>query len=149
MCGTLTQIMSPLVVAQMIKNLPAVLDTQFYPWVGKIPWRKGWLATPVILFGRFHGQRSLAGYSPWGHKEPDMTEQLTLSVSLLIDTIILTEIHTLFGASLVAQQERICLPMQGLPDSPEFDPWVGKIPWRRNGNPLQYSCLNNPMDRGD
>ena len=107
------------------------------------------MATHSSIPGRFHGQRSLAGYSPWGHKEPDMTEQLTLSVSLLIDTIILTEIHTLFGASLVAQQERICLPMQGLPDSPEFDPWVGKIPWRRNGNPLQYSCLNNPMDRGD
>ena len=29
-----------------------------------------------------------------------------------------------------------------------FDPWVGKIPWRRNGNPFQYSCLENPMDRG-
>ena len=29
-----------------------------------------------------------------------------------------------------------------------FDPWVGKIPWRRYGNPLQYSCLENPLDRG-
>ena len=29
-----------------------------------------------------------------------------------------------------------------------FDPWVRKIPWRGNGNPLQYSCLENPMDRG-
>ena len=29
-----------------------------------------------------------------------------------------------------------------------FDPWVRKIPWRRAGNPLQYSCLENPMDRG-
>ena len=29
-----------------------------------------------------------------------------------------------------------------------FDPLVGKIPWRRNGNPLQYSCLKTPMDRG-
>ena len=29
-----------------------------------------------------------------------------------------------------------------------FDPWVGKIPWRRNSTPLQYSCLENPMDRG-
>ena len=29
-----------------------------------------------------------------------------------------------------------------------FNPWVGNIPWRRNGNPLQYSCLGNPMDRG-
>ena len=27
-------------------------------------------------------------------------------------------------------------------------PWVGKIPWRRKWNPLQYSCLENPMDRG-
>ena len=30
----------------------------------------------------------------------------------------------------------------------EFDPWVGKIPWKGNGNPLQYSCLENPMNRG-
>ena len=29
-----------------------------------------------------------------------------------------------------------------------FDPWVGKIPWRRHGSPLQYSCLENPVDRG-
>ena len=29
-----------------------------------------------------------------------------------------------------------------------FNPWVGKIPWRRAGNPLQYSCLENPLDRG-
>ena len=31
----------------------------------------------------------------------------------------------------------------------EFDPWVRKMPWKRNGNPLQYSCLENPMDRGN
>ena len=30
----------------------------------------------------------------------------------------------------------------------EFAPWVGEIPWRRHGNPLQYSCLENSMDRG-
>ena len=30
---------------------------------------------------------------------------------------------------------------------PGFDSWVGKIPWGGNGNPLQYSCLGNPMDR--
>ena len=44
------------------------------PWVGKIPWRKKWLATPVFLPGKFNGQRSLADYSPWG-KESDMTER--------------------------------------------------------------------------
>ena len=35
------------------------------------------LSTPVFLPGEFHGQRSLAGYSPWGHKESDRTEQVT------------------------------------------------------------------------
>ena len=38
----------------------------FNPWVEKIPWRKAWQSTPVCLPGKSHGQRSLAGYSPWG-----------------------------------------------------------------------------------
>ena len=42
-----------------------------------IPWRREWLPTPVFLPGEFHGQWSLAGYSPWDLKESDMTEQLT------------------------------------------------------------------------
>ena len=41
----------------------------FNPWVGKIAWRKVWQTTPVFLPGEFHGQRSLAGYSPQGRKE--------------------------------------------------------------------------------
>ena len=48
--------------------------------MGKIPWRRKWQSTPVFLPGKSHGQRSLAGYSPWGCKELDMTEQLTLSL---------------------------------------------------------------------
>ena len=40
-------------------------------------WRRKWLPTPVFLPGQFHGQRSLVGYSPWGCKESNMTEQLT------------------------------------------------------------------------
>ena len=47
------------------------------PWVGKIPWRRAWQPTPVFLPGESHGQRSLAGYSPWGGKESDTTERLT------------------------------------------------------------------------
>ena len=39
------------------------------PWAGKIPWRRKWQSTPVFLPGKSHGQRSLAGYSPWGRKE--------------------------------------------------------------------------------
>ena len=42
-----------------------------------LPWRRKWQPTPVCLPGEFHRQRSLAGYSPWGHQESDMTEQLT------------------------------------------------------------------------
>ena len=48
----------------------------FDPWVGKIPWGRAWLSTPVFLLGEFHGQRSLAGCSLWGCKESDMTERL-------------------------------------------------------------------------
>ena len=48
--------------------------------VGKIPWRRIWQPTPVFLPGKLHGQRSLVGYSLWGHKESDTTEQLTLSL---------------------------------------------------------------------
>ena len=63
----------------MVKNLPAMQETRFNPWVGKMPWRREWLPTPVFLPGEYHGQRRLAGYSPQGRKESDITEQLTLT----------------------------------------------------------------------
>ena len=55
----------------MVKNpLASAGDTGrrhgFDPWVGKIPWRREWPPTPLFLPGESHGQRSLAGYSPWG-----------------------------------------------------------------------------------
>ena len=50
---------------------------RFNPWVGKIPWRRKWQPTVVFLPGKFHGERSLAGYSLWGCKELDTTERLT------------------------------------------------------------------------
>ena len=61
----------------MVKNPPADVgdkrDTGLIPG-GKIPWRYTWQPTPVFLPGESHGQRSLAGYSPWGGQESDMTE---------------------------------------------------------------------------
>ena len=42
-----------------------------------IPWRMQWHPTPVFLAGEFHGQKNLVGYGPFGHKDLDMTEQLT------------------------------------------------------------------------
>ena len=46
----------------------------FDSWVGKIPWRRERLPTPVFWPGEFHGL-----YSPWGHKESDTTERLSLT----------------------------------------------------------------------
>ena len=49
---------------------------RFNPWVGKIPWRSKWQPTLVILPGKSHERMSLIGYSPWGSKKSDTTEQL-------------------------------------------------------------------------
>ena len=113
-------------IAQLVKNLPAMQETQFDSWVGKFLWRRAWRPTPVFLPGEStpvflgfpggsdskesaynagdlgsipelgrspggghgntlqyswlenpHGQRILAGYSPWGRKESDMTKHST------------------------------------------------------------------------
>ena len=48
----------------MVKNMPAKRIPGFDPWVGKIPWRRNQLSTPVELPREFNGQRSMAGYSP-------------------------------------------------------------------------------------
>ena len=57
---------------------PAMWETWFNSWVGKIPWRREQLTTPVFWPGESRGQKSLAGYSPWGHKESDTTKRLLL-----------------------------------------------------------------------
>ena len=49
----------------------------FNPWVRRIPWRRKWQRIPMFSPGKFHGQRSLAGYSPRNHKELDRTELLS------------------------------------------------------------------------
>ena len=65
----------------MVKNLPAsagavgsILGLRVCPGEGK-----KWEPTPVLLPGESHGKKSLTGYSPWGHKERDMTKQLNNS----------------------------------------------------------------------
>ena len=61
----------------MVKKLPAKVEVKkrgFDPWAGKIPWRRAWQPTPVFLPEEPHGQRSLVGHGPWGHKELDTTE---------------------------------------------------------------------------
>ena len=87
--------------------------------------------TPVFLPGKSHGQRSLENYSTWGCKE---SFSLFSSVSQL--------------CLILYEWWRIHLPMLETHWSYGFNPWVGKIPGVGNGNPLQYSCLENPIDRG-
>ena len=67
----------------------------FSPWVGKILWRGKWRHTPVSLPGNFHGQRSLEGYSPWGHKE----WHTTMSVIVMTTSYLLSSFFNkgLFG----------------------------------------------------
>ena len=57
--------------------------------LGRFPWRREWLPTPVFLPREFHRQRNLVGFSPRGHKEWDTTEQLTCSLSLRVRADIL------------------------------------------------------------
>ena len=65
----------------------------FDPWVGMIPSRRKWQPTPVFVPEGSHGQRSLAGYSPWGHRESDTTEQLNYNtVSTRVVSVVNTRV---------------------------------------------------------
>ena len=93
--------------------------------------RREWQPPLVFLPGEFHGQRSLVGYSPWSHKVLDTTEWL---------------IHTMYNQGFPGG-----LVVKNLPaNSGDLDliPGSGSFPREGNGKPLQYSCLENPMDRG-
>ena len=91
-----------------VKNLPAMqkMQVQSLGWEESL--EKEMAPTPVFLPEELCGQRSLAGYSPWGRKELDKTVQKT-----------------------------------GV-----WSTGLGRSPGEGNGNPLQYSCLENSMDRG-
>ena len=116
-------------MALKVKNLPAMQV------IGRIPWRRERQPTPVFLPGKSHGWRSLVGYSPWGHKESDTTEQLHFTSQGK---------RGFPGGSVVknppvnAGDARILGSVPGL----------GRSPGEGHGNPLQYSCLENPMNRG-
>ena len=75
-------------VDTVVKNIPVNAGhpevVGSIPWVGKIPWRRKWQPTLIFLPGKFHGQRSLAGYNPWGGKELDMTELLRTAAWLIL-----------------------------------------------------------------
>ena len=121
-------------VSQMVKNPPGMWET----WVRSLGWEdpleEGRQRTSLFLPGESHRQRSLAGCSPWGLKESDTTEGLSTAQCKLG-----------FPAA-VSGKEPACQCRTH--ERHGFDHSVGKIPWRRAGNALHYSCLENPIDRG-
>ena len=66
----------------MVNKPPAIWETWLQSLVAKIPWGRDQLPTPAFWPGEFHGQRSLAGYNPWGRKESDTTVGLFTSLHL-------------------------------------------------------------------
>ena len=83
----------------MVKNpLASAGDMRhgFDPCIRKIPWRRNWQPTTVLLPGKFHGQRNLAGYSPWDHKKSATIERLSMQTQTYVDTNIdldKTDVH--------------------------------------------------------
>ena len=79
-------------VAQRMKHLPSVRETRVRSLCREDPLEKEMAThTPVLLPGKFHGQRSLVGYSPWGHEESDTTERLHFHFLLIDDSGIFSD----------------------------------------------------------
>ena len=117
----------------------------FYSWFGKIPWSRKWQPTPVFLLGRSHGQRIPACHSTWDCKKLDMTEKLSTNKTYIVCMHLFSEIgvtNQLWGFSgSSAGKESACNA-----GDPGSIPALGRSPRVGNGNPLQYSCLENPVD---
>ena len=92
---------------------------RFNLWVRKIPWRKKWQLTAVFLPGKSHGRRSLAGYSPWGHKGLDTTEWLSMHTPLNKESPIFSLCKEILPMPSLGHLIRIIKPKQ-LPHSQHF-----------------------------
>ena len=116
-------------------------------------WRRQWHPTPVLLPGKSHGQRSLVGCSPWGLEESDTTEATSLSLFTFMHwrrqwqpTPVLLPGESHGRRNLVG-----CSPW-GLEESDTTEQLHSRFSFsctrEGNGNPLQYSCLEDPRDGG-
>ena len=86
-------------VAQMVRHLPAMWETRVWSLSQEDPWRRKWQPSPVLLPGRFHGRRSLIGYSPWDLEESDTTEWLHFMGALFL--VFLRNLHTVFHSGCI------------------------------------------------
>ena len=144
-----------------IKNQPVMQESQemqIWPLGWEDPLEEAWPPTPVFLPRESHGQRSLAGCSPWGPKESDRTKQLSMHASssncspqdrpLNTQTSCLDEEEQLEDFPGGASDKKNPPANAGDIRDVGSIPGMGRSPGVGNGNPLQYSCLKNPMDSG-
>ena len=113
-------------VAQMVKCCLQRERPRFDPWVGRMPWRRKWQPTPALLPGKSYERRSLIGYSPWGCKESDTTEQLHSPSPCEVQQILFLPGGSVVESACQCKSHRRC----------GFAPWVGKILWRRKWQPI-------------
>ena len=131
-------------VAQMVKNLPAMQDTQVSSLGWEGPLEKGIATHSSILPRGFHGQRILAGISSWGCKELDMTEQLKLSLFTVSPPLYGSQLCPCEGACINQRNYEPC--HVGPPNSvivKNSDKM--RSTGEGYGNSLQYRCLKNPQ----
>ena len=110
----------------VIKNPPTNAgDMGSIPGSGKIPWRRKWQSTPVLLLGKSHRQGSLVSYTLWGHKELDMPEHIhILSFSFFSHTSFLINIQAhnasqaLTGPKYSGEWSQPPVNRRGIPSSP-------------------------------
>ena len=103
--GAVAVCLGPVPVAQTVRYLRVIQKTHV-PWVRKIPWRRKLQPTPVFLPEESLGQRSLVGYSPWGHKESNTTEQLNVQTQTQGTQCICT--HIFIQTDLCSVKEHLC-----------------------------------------
>ena len=93
-------------VAHSVKSVPATQDSRVQSLSREDPLRRDWHPTPVFSPGESHGQRSLVGYSQWGHTSQDTTERLTLSSHL---PLYQNHIHTVPSPCIFETVSQSCL----------------------------------------
>ena len=127
-------------VAQTVKNPPAMQVNRFNPWARKIPWRRKWQPTPVFLPGKSHGWRSLAGYSPWGCKESDTAEWFHFMKSININIYAKIRCFPLLNSFLgICSPEQIC-HMEGYYEF--YNAWyMLSISFQKNYASKQRQCM--------
>ena len=139
----------------MVKNLPAMQETAFEPCFRKISWRKKRQVAPVFLPGEVYGQRSLASYSPWDHKETDTilyqlfpncwVHLLNLLINSWYSTFWMNQFFEWISSTVLVPCPFLCVPpisftTSFLREAPSFPAWSAHYNWSACSHCLQSHC---------